>query len=157
MRVSRWTEYSTRKSGLVGAILKMHRFETYRRTERISYPPFTCHFSFQSITGINLHSRLGGEDLHLTPACWIIHPGSPDFLVLYSVRERSFVVIRFISLNNWCIRQLADVPISGAIYAHTVIGILVNWHVSKFFFHFDVTFPYLYVSYWWTWNKIDLK
>jgi hypothetical protein len=29
-------------------------------------------------------------------------------------------------LNNWCIRQLADVPISGAIYAHTVIGILVN-------------------------------
>ena len=54
----------------------MHRFETYRRTERISYPSFTCHFSFQSITGINLHSRLGGEDLHLTPACWIIHPAA---------------------------------------------------------------------------------
>ena len=66
-------EYSTGEFRLIGAILKMHRFETYRRTERISYPPFTSHFSFQSITGIDLYSRFGGEDLHLTPACWIIH------------------------------------------------------------------------------------
>ena len=44
-------EYSTGEFRLIGAILKMHRFETYRRTERISYPPFTSHFSFQSIPG----------------------------------------------------------------------------------------------------------
>ena len=37
-----------------------------------------------------------------------------------------FIVIRFISLNNLLIRQFADVLISGAIYAHTVIGILAN-------------------------------
>ena len=49
-------EYSTGEFRLIGAILKMHRFETYRRTERISYPPFNSHFSFQSITGIDLYS-----------------------------------------------------------------------------------------------------
>ena len=86
------TEYSTRKSGLVGAILKMHRFETYRRTERISYPSFTCHFSFQSITGINLHSRLGGEDLHLTPACWIIHPGSRPCIISFRIQFPSMII-----------------------------------------------------------------
>lgn len=29
--------------------LEMHRFETYRRTERISYPPFTSHFPFSPL------------------------------------------------------------------------------------------------------------
>ena len=70
----------------------MHRFETYRRTERISYSPFTCHFSFQSITGINLHSRLGGEDLHLTPACWIIHPGSRPCIISFRIQFPSMII-----------------------------------------------------------------
>src|SRR5699024_1412183 len=85
-------EYSTGEFRLIGAILKMHRFETYRRTERISYPPFTSHFSFQSITGIDLYSRFGGEDLHLTPACWIIHPSSRPCIISFRIQFPSMIV-----------------------------------------------------------------
>ena len=85
-------EYSTGEFRLIGAILKMHRFETYRRTERISYPPFTCHFSFQSITSIDLYSRFGGEDLHLTPACWIIHPSSRPCIISFRIQFPSMIV-----------------------------------------------------------------
>lgn len=96
---------------------------------------FTTEPGMQIYTGNGLKGKMTGKGgklilsvrRYVSKRCiFKIAPTSPDFLVLYSVRERSFVVIRFISLNNWCIRQLADVPISGAIYAHTVIGILVN-------------------------------
>ena len=61
---------------------------------------------------VPLQYLIGSVSLWISKRCiFKIAPTSPDFLVLYSVRERSFVVIRFISLNNWCIRQLADVPI----------------------------------------------
>ena len=91
-------EYSTGEFRLIGAILKMHRFETYRRTERISYPPFTSHFSFQSITGIDLYSRFGGEDLHLTPACWIIHPSSRPCIISFRIQFPSMA--RYVEYKN---------------------------------------------------------
>lgn len=53
-------------------------------------------------------------------------PNQPEFPSTVLRPGEVFIVIRFISLNNLLICQFADVLIRGAIYAHTVIGILAN-------------------------------
>lgn len=110
-------EYSTGKFRLIGAILKMHRFETYRRTERISYPPFTSHFSFQSITGIDLYSRFGGEDLHLTPACWIIHPSSRPCIISFRIQFPSMPrkVATSMQTAGFNCAELGEQPVQNSV------------------------------------------
>ena len=96
---------------------------------------FTTEPGIQIYTGNGLKGKMTGkrgiaypfrsavcfETMHFK-----IAPISLNSPVLYSGRERFFIVIRFISLNNLLICQFADVLIRGAIYAHTVIGILAN-------------------------------
>lgn len=96
---------------------------------------FTTEPGIQIYTGNGLKGKMTGkrgiaypfrsavcfETMHFQDS-----PNQPEFPSTVLRPERFFIVIRFISLNNLLICQFADVLIRGAIYAHTVIGILAN-------------------------------
>src|ERR1700685_1725114 len=61
------------KAGVVRRIGKVLRLKAQRRTMRVELAAFALHRAVEEVSGVELHPRLGGQDLQYASGLRIVH------------------------------------------------------------------------------------